>query len=53
MACNDKLVVANSIQDNFICLYTGDAPVFAVLLRNMNFARFYMEHYLETLHIPG
>jgi len=53
MACTDKLVVDNSVQESFICLYTGDAQVFAVLLRNMNFARFCMEHDLETSRIPG
>jgi len=53
MACTDKLVVANLFQENFICLHTGDASVFAVLLWNMNFARFCMEHDLETSRIPG
>jgi hypothetical protein len=53
MAFIDKLVVPNSFQENFICLYTWDATLFPVLLGNMIFARFCMEHDLETSRIPG
>jgi len=48
MSCTHKLVTVNSVQENFICLCAGNAPVFAALLRDMNFVRFCMEHDLET-----